>query len=449
MLPALLAMGILAAAETSAGLWCTAYYAAWMQGTMPASQVDYSAITHVIHFAVVPKSDGTLDSETNGVTPANSSDVVTRAHAAGTKVLISVGGAGSAGGFRGATAPANLTAFINQIVAFARNRGYDGIDLDWEPLEAGDATPFTNLVNGLRTALDAQSPGSLLTAAAATQPALFAALQNQFNQINLMTYDLAGPWPGWVTWFNSPVYDGGYRFPSTGSLVPSADTLIDRFVTAGVLPRKLASGIDFYGRVWSGGEGTSTGGASLPRQTWTTAPGMTYETHAAIMTKYHQAQRYSWDEAAQAAYLSINETGAANDKFITYDDERTCRVKAWHAAGRGLGGVMIWELGGGYRASQPAGQRDPLLQAVKQAVRGMFRITRLQSSGTDVTIEFSSTVGQSYTVEGTSDLGTGTWQTIASLTATEPVSLVTDPGAASQPRRFYRVRESRSVMPEP
>src|SRR5271167_4271239 len=86
-------VGLLGAAGTRvyAGLWNSAYYAGWMQGYLPAQQVDFTAMTHVIHFAVVPKTDGSLDSDTNGVTVANSADLIARAHAAGVKVLISVG----------------------------------------------------------------------------------------------------------------------------------------------------------------------------------------------------------------------------------------------------------------------------------------------------------------------------------------------------------------------
>jgi GH18 family chitinase len=34
---------------------------------------------------------------------------------------------------------------------------------------------------------------------------------------------------------------------------------------------------------------------------------------------------------------------------------------------KGIGGMIIWELSGGYRSDQPGGQRDRLLQAVKTA----------------------------------------------------------------------------------
>src|SRR5262245_41909274 len=84
---------------TRGDLWCTGYYPGWEQGAMPASSIDFAALTHIIHFSLVPNSDGTLNSSVNGVTPANSTDIVSHAHSAGKKVLICVGGAGSQTGF--------------------------------------------------------------------------------------------------------------------------------------------------------------------------------------------------------------------------------------------------------------------------------------------------------------------------------------------------------------
>ncbi|HUK83663.1 MAG TPA: glycoside hydrolase family 18 protein, partial [Verrucomicrobiae bacterium] len=354
--------------EALAGLWISAYYAGWMQRYLPAQEVDFTAMTHVIHFAVVPRTDGTLDSDVNAVTSANSTDVITRAHAAGVKVLISVGGENSAIGFRGATSSANRTRFVTNIVSFVAARGYDGVDLDWEPLDSSDAAPYASLVNELRAALDAITPRRLLTAAVGSQPALLASLQTKFDQINLMTYSYSGAWPGWVTWFNAPVYDGGYRFPTTGRLMPSADGSVSNFLAAGVAADKLGIGICFYGCNWSGGAGTSTGGAALPRQTWKTPPTVTTLTYSAIVSTYYQPQLYRWDTNAQSAYLSLDQPGSTNDLFISYDDQTACRAKLAYAKRKGLGGLIIWELGGGYRADAPNGQRDILLQSIKQAV---------------------------------------------------------------------------------
>src|SRR5208282_5212354 len=223
-----------------ADLWSTGYYPGWEQSSMPASNIDFTALTHIIHFSVIPNTDGTLNSSANGVTLANSTDIVAQAHSAGKPVLICVGGAGSESDFQAATSNNTLAVFISSLTNFMATRDYDGVDLDWEPLTAADAGQFTNLVNGLRSALNAFPQHELLTVAAGAYPpygdpptaeyTMFASLQNQFDQINIMTYDLSGPYSGWVTWFNSPIYDGGYRFPSSGGLVPSVDGAVGNFI---------------------------------------------------------------------------------------------------------------------------------------------------------------------------------------------------------------------------
>jgi GH18 family chitinase len=93
------------------------------------------------------------------------------------------------------------------------------------------------------------------------------------------------------------------------------------------------------------------------------------------MSNYFQPQLYFWDTNTQSAYLSIDQSGSADDKFISYDDQTTCRAKVAYAKQKGLGGLIIWELGGGYRANLPAGQRDLLLQSVKQALASLRQST--------------------------------------------------------------------------
>lgn len=424
-----------------AGTWTTAYYPGYHQTYMPAAQIDFSVVSHLIHFSVMPNADGTLNTTANGITAARTADVVSRAHAAGRKVLICAGGSSSEAGFQGATTGANLAGFVGRLVGFMSTNGYDGVDLDWEPLTDSDAAPFTALVNSLRSALNQITPRPLLTVATASEPALFASLQDQFDQINLMTYDLAGPWEGWVTWFNAPIYDGGYRFHSNGRLIPSADGMVTNFVGNAVLPGKLAIGLCFYGRVWTDGAGTPTGGTLLPRQSWTTAPTVTPYTYSDIMTKYYQPDLYHWDDAAQAAYLSITNAVATNDIFLSYDDEHTCQAKVSYARNHQLGGVMIWELTQGYRATQPEGQRDPLLQAVRQALATPGPLA-IQLQNQDIQLSFTSAPLGLYRVLWTSDLAAAVWNTlINNVPGTNGAVLVTDPtGTTGHPQRFYRVQ---------
>jgi chitinase len=402
---------------------------------MPASAIDFTAITHIIHFSITPNADGSLNLSDNNITTNGASDLITRAHAAGKKVIICVGGAGTQTAFQSATATANLTGFVSNIVNFATNWNYDGVDIDWEPLDDSDSASFHSLITTLHAAL---TPGRLLTAATASEPSYFASLQSEFDQINVMTYDMLSVSSGWVTWFNAPIFDGGYHFASTGNLIPSADGLIKSFLSAGVVSNKLSIGIAFYGYLEQGGAGTSTGGATLPRQAWTTPPSLNTFTYDDIMSAYYQSNLYHWDPIAQAAYLSITNVNPANDMFITYDDQRTCQAKVSYARNNGLGGVMIWELGQDHQNGLP----DPLLQAVKQAVATPGEIT-CQKNGSDIALQFSAIALGKYSILCTSNPALSSWNVLLITNIPGPGGnvRVTDPGATTNlPIRFYRVQ---------
>jgi chitinase len=444
-------VSVLFATSVHADLWRTAYYPGYRQSYLPPSAIDYTALTHIIHFSVLPQSNGSLDSSGNNLTAAGSTDLISRAHSAGGKVLLCVGGAGTQAGFQGASSIANRAAFIGAITNYVGTNGYDGIDIDWEPLPRTDFNQFTNLVIELRSALGGFPVSKLLTVAAAAYPPsgeppaaqylMFAGLQNKLDQINVMTYDLSGPYAGWVTWFNAPIFDGGYRFTSTGGLVPSTEGAVNNFVSNGVLPAKLGIGIAFYGKIWAGGAGTSTGGASQPRQSWSSAPTMTAISYFDLMSGYFQSNIYHWDNAAQAAYLGLDNTGSTNDKFISYDDEHACQAKVSYARNRSLGGLMIWELGEGYRATQPAGLRDSLLQSIKQALTTP-QLVGIRKTNQDIQIDFTTAPLAIYRMLSTSNPVNAIWTTVTNNIAGTGATLqITDPGAISnRPRQFYRVR---------
>ncbi|SPE61028.1 Chitinase-like protein (modular protein) [Verrucomicrobia bacterium] len=451
--PALIlaALACLFPALARADLWVTGYYPGYEQSRLAPSNIDFSTITHVIHFSLGPNSDGSLDAGINSLTPSYSTDLVTHAHAAGRKALICVGGASTESMFQGATAGTNLVAFVNNIINFMSAYGYDGVDLDWEPLTATDIPQYTNFVTRLRTALDGFSPHKLLTVAAQAYPVygdppaqytMFAMLQSQLDQINIMTYDLSGAWEGWVTWYNSPIYDGGFEFPNTTELVPSVDGSVANFRTNGVAPGKLGIGLPFYGDVWTHGAGTSTGGTSLPRQSWSNAPTVSAVTYSTIMSSYYQSNLYHWDAVAQAAYLSITNVVPTNDIFLSYDDQHTCQAKVSYARNNRLGGLMIWELAQDYRATQPAGQRDPLVQSIKQSL-ATPGVVSINPAGQNMQLGFSSLPLALYRIEWTSNLAAGPWNTLSNnlSNVTGGVLQVTDPAAfPNQPGRFYRVQ---------
>jgi len=443
----LLILMLLICVPAGAAPWVTGYYPGWEQPSLPATNLDFATITQVIHFSVVPNPDGTLNSSANSISAAGSAAVVAAAHAAGRAALICVGGSESESGFQGATSN-HLAQFIGNLTNFMASRGYDGIDIDWEPLPSTDGFGYTNLVIGLRLALAVFPTHKLLTAAAGAYPpwddsptadyVMYANLQNQFDQINLMTYDLSGPWDGWVTWFNSPLYDGGYRFPSSGGLVPSIEGAVDNFLTNGVSGAKLGVGVAFYGYQWTGGSGTSPTCITGPRQSWTNAPTITAFSYSDIMADFYRTNLYHWDTNAQSAYLGITNSVPTDNMFISYDDPRTCAAKLSYVRNRALGGLMIWELA----QDEPETQTNSLTRALRQALATPGLVS-LQPAGADVHLTFQSIALGSYRIEYNSNLVATGWSTllvtnVAGAGGTLSVSDTT--AATNQPARFYRVQ---------
>jgi chitinase len=434
-------------APARADLWITGYYPGWETSTMAPSNIDFTTITHVIHFALVPESNGALNTSDNGLSASACNTLVGLAHAAGRQALVCVGGAGTEGDFLDATSN-NLSGLVINLVNFMSAYHYDGIDLDWEPFVSTDANQYTNLVNGLRTALNnLGGVHKLLTVAAPAYPSygdsptaeftMLASIQNQFDQINVMTYDLSGPYSGWVTWFNSPIYDGGYTFPGTSELVPSIGGAISNFLNNGVSPAKLGVGLPFYGYVWTGGPGVTQ-----PRQSWpaNNPPTITEPAYSTIISSYYQTNLYHWDTVAQSAYLSITNTTPSDDMFISYDDAESCQTKVSFARNLHLGGIMIWELSQDYSPTQPAGLRTPLVSVLKQAL-ATPDFTGIQLKTNNVALSFTSIPLGLYRILWSSNLSNPVWNTLTdNVSGTGSPLLLTDPAPATNAIRFYRVQ---------
>src|SRR5262249_8756111 len=225
----------------------TGYHPASAPRPLPIAAIPLASMTHVVHFALVPNADGTL-ADPVGVR-AQTSALVSAGRGAGVKVLLGVGGDASVGapaGFQGSTGAANRASFVANIVEAVAGGGYDGVDVNWESIEVPrDAAHFRALIPDPPTAPHQRAVGAppALTYPAGTSSSfteyashaeMVAPVQALFDQINLQTYVMAGPYPGWVTWHNSPLPAGACRFATTGAPPPSIDATVQAFVAAGI-----------------------------------------------------------------------------------------------------------------------------------------------------------------------------------------------------------------------
>jgi chitinase len=397
---ALVALGAAAAGSASAsGPWVSAYYPAYGTAKMPISEIPFASLTHVIHFALVPRADGTL-SDPDGL-KGQTHALVRAAHAAGVKALLGVGGdtgSGATAGFRGAAGASRRAAFVAKIVSTMAAGEYDGVDLNWESIRfPQDVANFRALVKDLRKALDQRSPGThlLLTYPAGTASGfdeykqnadMLKPVQSSLDQINLQTYVMAGPFPGWVTWHNSPLLAGDCRFQTTGGAPPSVDSTVRVFVGRGISKSRLGIGIQLAGVDWVGGSGTDTGGVSKPCQAWdysgtrpdgsgqdTGAPrydgGWNFVDASDIVRSYTQANGYtsSFDAGAMVPWLSKDASGSSGDHFVSYENAQSIQAKGEYLRMQGLGGTIVFEVTGDYLREQPEGDaRHPLMTAVRQ-----------------------------------------------------------------------------------
>ncbi|NKF23723.1 glycosyl hydrolase family 18 protein [Solimonas marina] len=392
--------------------WVDGYYAAYKAQDLPVSAVPFSSMTHVIHFSLVPAhragsgssqaTEGTVGTLTDPFgLKAQSADLVSAAHAAGIKVLLGIGGDTSVDaplGFQQATADTqHRNALVNAIVAAVQAGAYDGVDVNWESVNLQtDVSAVQDLLHALRMALDEASPQTHLLlaypAATASNSSDYAALaqmllpiQNDLDQINLQTYVMAGPYPGWVTWFNSPLHAGDCTFASTGQKPPAIDSTVSAFVAAGIDPSRIGIGVQLVGVDWQGGSGTDTGGVSKPCQSWDTsaqaadgqdrgAPdygNWRFRDVADVLRDDTQANGYvaGYDSQAAAAWLGRDEAGDSNDHFVSLETAQSIAAKAQFIQAQGLGGMIVFEISQDYMPeAQGSDAQHPLMTDIRRAM---------------------------------------------------------------------------------
>jgi len=347
--------------------WVQGYYVGYERALLPVGEIDFGTVTHLMVGRERPLADGVLTHDydidaTNG--PVWAKSAVDAAHAAGRKAILMVGGAGEIVGWQGAASAAHRAAFVANLLADVDAYGYDGLDLDWEPLEGDtDKANLKALAQALRTA----RPTLLLTIPVGwfnpnymTPDPFWADIAPLFDRINVMTYDMAGNWDSWQSWHNSALYN---TTPPTTSTPSAVDVSIRLgFLPTGVPASKLGMGLAFYGYCWQGVTGPHQDGGSIPASDGT----MSY---ANIVAQYPVVATRVWDDIARVPYLSsAAPMGPQDCNFVSYDDAQSIAEKGAYARVQGLGSIIIWTIGQGHVASLPAGQRDPLLDALRNAL---------------------------------------------------------------------------------
>lgn len=279
-----------------------------------ADDIEYSKITHLnIAFANPTDATGSL-----APTP-HMLQIVSKAHKARVKVLISIGG-GSASEdktererYFDLIGDPKRGAFVRTLVTYLDNNRLDGLDVDLEGPAIGK--DYAAFITDLSKAL--KPKGKLLSAAVAkwNGDQIPSAALNCFDFVNVMAYDATGPWNP-----NQPGQHASMEFAKDSAAY---------WVGRGVAKSKVVLGVPFYG--WGFGAAFTQGG---------------YQ-YSEIVGKYPGSEL-------------VDQVGST----IWYNGIPTIKTKAKYVVDQGLGGVMIWSL------NQDAKGKLSLLTAINEALNG-------------------------------------------------------------------------------
>jgi chitinase len=278
-----------------------------------------------------------------------------------------------------ASSSAGRQQFIESAIAYARNYGFDGIDIDWEyPGYAGRGGAPADLANFLALVTEFRAmagPGFLLSMAApavvptgvpaeyhqdpASYYAWLAVCAQQLDWLNVMCYDYHGAFDDAAavgTGVNAPLL----RDSSPNGTFSIQATLAG-YLGAGIPSDKLNLGMPTYGRTYTVSNPSQLGSDSAPGKPFSgPGPAGAATGTPGILAYYEIAGNTSlvqnWDNATLTPYAYNAQTGL----WISYDNPESLGYKISYALGHNLGGAMIWAIDNDAFASG-----SPLISSVK------------------------------------------------------------------------------------
>ncbi len=215
--------------------------------------------------------------------------------------------------------PGKQKQFIESVVTEITSYGYDGIDLDFENVHAGDRDKFTVFLKDISGAVHAAGKLIELTGQAKKSDgdnwdgpgALdLDALRDDFDRFKVMTYD----------------YSRSNSDPGPLAPLPWMQEVL-RYWRSKVPAEKLLTGIPFYGYDWS--------------LTTDDDVGIVWDGVQMIKSKYEFKDGF--DLASAEPYITYDDEHGP--RIVYYQDAASVKRKVETAKEAGSAGIAIWLLG--------------------------------------------------------------------------------------------------------
>ncbi len=302
------------------------------------NSIDFSKLTHVMVSFANPNTEGVFSFS------GDINSIKAKAEEHNCKVFISIGGGGLSteveDTYKEKTKTESRSEFVHNLISFVKEIDVDGIDVDLE----GSMVQMATYDEFVQELIDSAHMNNLEVSAAFakwTGGSIDKETVEKYDFINIMAYDLTGPWTG----------------PGQHSPMSQAKGDFNYWVSRGAKKENLVLGLPFYG--WEFKE------SSTDAKTW-----------CQIVSEHPD---------------KLDNDEVINDQIkLYYNGKNTIREKVQYAKDNFAGGVMIWEIG------QDCFNQNSLLSVVDSKVH---EIASLENQSTSIINIFPNPVSDILTVD--------------------------------------------------
>jgi len=266
-------------------------------------------------------------------------------------------------------------AFVTGAVQFLIKHKFDGLDLDWEYPgkrggKPGDKENFVYLIRELHSAF-AKHKFLLTAAIGAAADTIDVAydipsMYKYLDYVHVMCYDYHGKWEP-KTGHNAPLYvrpgeEGKDKFLNV-------DYTIAYLKKLGADMEKTVLGVPLYGRAFRLEDPDSNEMGAASKETSFQGPFTRedgFQGYNEICLERQSDEEFPWttvwEEHHMAPYMY------KGDRWVSYDNEKSLRLKVEFAYDLGMAGVMTWSIDTDDFRGSCGGAKFPLLRTLNNAL---------------------------------------------------------------------------------